>query len=114
MKVRLFWSFLSLCLLGALGTPLMAKSVAIKAAPGAELGVKKEKKSAFNRMKSSLKKKSKGVKSDKQLQKYLAKSQKYKEKEAHKAEQKMESLEAHKVKTKKQSDKMAKASEALK
>ena len=54
MKVRLFWSFLSLCLLGALGTPLMAKSVAIETAPGAELGVKKEKKSAFNRMKSSL------------------------------------------------------------
>jgi hypothetical protein len=87
-KLKRGCGFLALCLVAVLSTPLMAAPAAIEANPAAP---KKEKKSLTKRMKSSLKKKSKGVKSDKQIQKDLAKSQKYKEKEAQKSSKKTRS-----------------------
>lgn len=87
---------------------------AVPAIEGAPAAPKKEKKSLTKRMKSSLKKKTRGVKSNKQIQKDIAKSQKYEEAEAKKADKKLKEAQAQKAKSQEQAKKLGAAGGALK
>ena len=109
-KLKRGCGILALCLVAVLSTPMMADSGAIAAKSDAP---KKDKKSMAKRMKSSVRKKIQGVKSDKQIQKELEKSQRYKETLAKKSSQKLDRLKAQETKSKEQAEKMSRARESL-